>query len=73
MDKINKSLVLVFLDEGGKAKNITIKEPKDNVNINEIKNFADIITTKKLVEGKVGHLKTLQGAYMVTRETRAVE
>lgn len=73
MEKVNKSLVLVFLDEGGKSKNITIKEPKDNVNINEIKNFAGIVTSKKLVEGKVGYLKTLQGAYMVTRETRAVE
>lgn len=73
MEKTNKSLVLVFLDEGGKTKNITIKEPKENVNINEVKNFADIITNKKLVEGKVGHLKTLQGAFMVTRETRAVE
>lgn len=73
MDKVNKSLVLVFLDEGGKSKNITIKEPIEQVNINEIKNFADIVTNKKLVEGKVGYLKTLQGAYMVTRETRAID
>ena len=49
MEKVNKSLVLVFLDEGGKTKNITIKEPKDQVNINEIKNFAKIVTDKKLV------------------------
>lgn len=73
MEKTNRSLVLVFLDEGGKTKNITIKEPKEHVNIEEIKNFANIITTKKLVEGKVGFLKTLQGAFMVRRETRAIE
>lgn len=71
--KTNRSLVMSFLDEGGKTKSITIRNPIENVTIDDIKNFANIITSNKLVLGKIGFLKTLQGAYFVTRTVRALD
>lgn len=71
--KQNRSLVLSFLDEGGKSKSITIREPIESVSPDDIKNVANIITQNKLVLGKIGFLKTLQGAYFVTRTIRTVE
>lgn len=71
--KENKSLVMVFLDEGGKQKSITIRETIESVTIDDIRAFANNITQNKLVFGKVGHLKTLQGAFFVTRRIRTVE
>lgn len=71
--KTNKSLVMVFLDEGGKTKSITIREPIENVGIEDVKVVANNITQNKLIFGKVGHLKTLQGAYFVRREVRTLD
>lgn len=71
--KTNRSLVMSFLDEGGKTKSITIRNPLENVTIDDIKYFANIITSNKLVLGKIGFLKTLQGAYFVTRTVRALD
>lgn len=71
--KTNRSLVMSFLDEGGKTKSITIRNPLENVTIDDIKAFANIITSNKLVLGKIGFLKTLQGAYFVTRTIRALD
>lgn len=71
--KTNRSLVMVFLDEGGKQKSITIREPIESVTLDDIKVVANNIINNKLVFGKVGHLKTLQGAFFVTRQVRTVE
>lgn len=71
--KENRSLVMVFLDEGGKQKSITIRNPIENVGLDDIKVVANNIITNKLVFGKIGHLKTLQGAFFVTRRIRTVE
>ena len=65
--KQQKNLVLSFSDEGGNKKNITIQSPKDNVRREAAQAVADTITSKNLVLGKVGHLKTYNGAYLVTR------
>lgn len=71
--KTNRSLVMAFLDEGGKTKSITIRNPIENVGLEDIKNVANIIINNKLVKGKIGFLKTLQGAYFVTRTVRALD
>lgn len=62
-----KNLVLSFTDEGGNKKNITFQSPKDGIERDEAQAVADTITSKNLVLGKVGHLKTYNGAYLVTR------
>lgn len=71
--KENRSLVMVFLDEGGKQKSITIRNPIENVGLDDIKVVANNIINNKLVFGKIGHLKSLQGAFFVTRRIRTVE
>lgn len=62
-----KNLVLSFSDEGGNKKNITITSPRDGVKRTAAEAVAGTITTNNLVLGKVGHLKTFNGAYLVTR------
>lgn len=71
--KENKSLVMVFLDEGGKQKSITIRNPIENVGLDDIRVVSNNIINNKLVFGKIGHLKTLQGAFFVTRRISTVE
>lgn len=72
MRKETKSLVMVFMDEGGKQKSITIREPQDGVVEAEVKRVADNITQNKLVYGKLGLLKTFQGAFLVTRRQESL-
>lgn len=73
MTKENKSLVIVFLDEGGKQKSITIRDPQDGITTTDIKRVADNIINNKLIIGKLGFLKTLQGAFLVTRKQEAIQ
>lgn len=65
--KVLKNLVLSFSDEGGNKKNITITSPSVTVRREKAQAVADAITSKNLVLGKVGHLKTFNGAFIVTR------
>ena len=65
--KVFKNLVLSFTDEGGNKKNITFQSPRDGLRREIAQAVADTITSKNLVLGKVGHLKTYNGAFMVTR------
>lgn len=67
-----RNLVLSFTDEGGNKKNITIPSPKDSVNRSDAQGVADIITTKGLINGKEGVLKTFNGAFMVIRTERVL-
>lgn len=72
MTKESRSLVMVFMDEGGKQKSITIRDPQDGVVEAEVKRVADNITQNKLVYGKLGLLKTFQGAFIVTRKQESL-
>lgn len=65
--KETKNLVLSFSDEGGNKRNITFTNPRDGLNRDIAQSVANTITTNNLVLGKVGHLKTYNGAYLVTR------
>lgn len=73
MRKETKSLVMVFMDEGGKQKSITIREPQDGIVETDVKRVADNITQNKLVYGKLGLLKTYQGAFLVTRKQETLQ
>ena len=73
MRKETKSLVMVFMDEGGKQKSITIREPQDGIVEADVKRVADNITQNKLVYGKLGLLKTFQGAFIVTRRQESLQ
>lgn len=73
MDKNTRTLRMNFFDEGGKPWTLTISNPKDNVAISEVKNVSDNIINNKLVEGKVGFVKTFNGAVIVTREEKPIE
>lgn len=73
MRKETRSLVMVFMDEGGKQKSITIREPQDGIVESDVKRVADNITQNKLVYGKLGLLKTYQGAFLVTRRQETLQ
>lgn len=73
MDKTTKTLYISFNDEGGNKKNIAVRSPMDAITPSMVKSVADVIINNNLVMGEIGHLKTYNGAYVVTRATRAVE
>lgn len=72
MRKENQSLVMVFLDEGGKQYTITIRDPQDGVVLTDVQRIADNIINNKLIIGKLGFLKSLQGAFLVTRRQESL-
>ena len=62
-----KNLVLSFTDEGGNKRNITIQNPADNAQRADAEVVGNLITSKSLIWGKAGHLKTYNGAFIITR------
>ena len=73
MVKDMKSLRMSFVDEGGKPWTLTISNPMENLSPDDIKLVSDNIINNKLVEGKVGFVKTFNGAVLVTRTERPIE
>lgn len=73
MVKDIKSLRMSFVDEGGKPWTLTISNPMENLSPDDIKVVSDNIINNKLVEGKVGFVKTFNGAVLVTRTERPIE
>ncbi|WP_156700300.1 DUF2922 family protein [Peptoniphilus gorbachii] len=65
--KQTKTLKMSFADEGGNPWNLTILNPKEGITSVEAKAVGDIITNNNLVNGKVGHVKSFNGALLVTR------
>ena len=65
--KQTKTLKMSFADEGGNPWNLTILNPKEGITSVEAKAVGDIITNNNLVNGKVGHVKSFNGAVLVTR------
>lgn len=70
--KQTKNLCMSFSDEGGNNKTLTIMAPKNGITIDEVKPVANLITNNNIILGKVGHLKTFNGAYIVTRVTEEI-
>lgn len=70
--KQTKNLCMSFSDEGGNNKTITIMAPKNGITIAEVEPVADLIKNNNIILGKVGHLKTFNGAYIVTRVTEEI-
>lgn len=70
--KQTKNLCMSFSDEGGNNKTLTIMAPRNGITIEEVKSVANLITNNNIILGKVGHLKTFNGAYLVTRTTEEI-
>lgn len=73
MNKETRTLYLSFNDNAGNKKNIAIRNPLQNISIAKVKEVADTIINNELVLGELGFLKVFNGAYIVTRQTQAVE
>ena len=70
--KQTRNLCMSFSDEGGNNKTLTIMAPRNGVTIEDVRPVANLITTNNIILGKVGHLKTFNGAYIVTRTTEEI-
>lgn len=70
--KNTRTLRLSFVDEGGKPWTLTISNPIENVGIDDVKAVSNNITSNQLVQGKVGFVKTFNGAAIVERRERPV-
>ena len=70
--KESKTLRMNFVDEGGNPWSLNILNPKDNLKRETAQSVADTITNNNLVNGKVGQVKTYNGATMITRNEQAL-
>ena len=71
--KETRTLRMSFVDEGGKPWTLTISNPNENVGIEDVKAVSNNITSNKLVQGKVGFVKTFNGATIVTRKEAPIQ
>ena len=65
--KVSKTLRMSFVDEGGNPWSLNILNPKNGLKRETAQTVANIITTNSLVNGKIGQVKTYNGATMITR------
>ncbi len=70
--KETRTLRMSFFDEGGKPWTLTISNPNENVAIEDVKAVSNNITSNQLVKGKVGFVKTFNGAAIVIRKETAL-
>lgn len=68
-----KSLVLSFVNVGGKKTSITVNNIKDAVAAAEANTLMDTIIAQNVFETKDGDLVSKGGAYMVDREKTEIE
>ena len=71
--KTTRTLRMSFVDEGGKPWTLTISNPNENVGIDDVKAVSNNITSNRLVKGKVGFVKTFNGAAIVTRKEAPIQ
>lgn len=71
--KETRTLRMSFFDEGGKPWTLTISNPMESVGMEDVKAVSNNITSNKLVKGKVGFVKTFNGAAIVTRKEAPVQ
>ncbi|WP_148465301.1 DUF2922 domain-containing protein [Peptoniphilus harei] len=71
--KETRTLRMSFVDEGGKPWTLTISNPMENVGIDDVKAVSSNITSNQLVKGKVGFVKTFNGATIVTRKEAPIQ
>lgn len=65
--KESKTLRMSFVDEGGNPWSLNILNPKAGINRGMAQSVADTITNNHLVNGKMGQVKTYNGATIITR------
>ena len=70
--KESKTLRMSFVDEGGNPWSLNILNPRDGLKREAAQSVADTITTNSLVNGKMGHIKTFNGASIITRTEGAL-
>ena len=70
--KESKTLRMSFVDEGGNPWSLNILNPKDGLKRETAQSVADTITTNNLVNGKMGQVKTYNGATIITRNEQAL-
>ncbi|MBM7869858.1 hypothetical protein JOC70_001328 [Clostridium pascui] len=68
-----KSLVLSFVNVGGKKTSITVNNIKDAVTPAEANTLMDTIVAQNVFETKDGDLVSKSGAYVVDREKTEIE
>ena len=65
--KDSKTLRMSFIEFVGNPLSLNILNPKDGLKREAAQSVADTITNNNLVNGKVGQVKTYNGATIITR------
>lgn len=70
--KETKSLRISFTDEGGKPWTFSISNPQEGVVEADVLRVSDNIINNQLVSGKLGYVKTYNGAVLITKSEEAL-
>lgn len=73
MNKETKSLRISFTDEGGKPWTLSISNPQEGIVGTDVKRVSDNIIDNQLVSGKLGYVKSYNGAVIVTKSEEAIK
>lgn len=72
MAKETKTLRISFTDEGGKPWTFSISNPQEGVVESDVLRVSDNIIKNQLVSGKLGYVKTYNGAVLITKSEEAL-
>lgn len=74
MDKVSKSLYLVFLDTAGKTKTLTLNNPKEDLGYETVVDvMQDVIDDDTILTASGAHLASIKECYYRTVTTDYLE
>lgn len=66
---MTKTLEMVFRSEGGKEVTLSIADPKEDLNLAEVKTVMEDIIAKKVFESSTGDLSQIVEARISSKDT----
>ncbi|OAA86929.1 DUF2922 domain-containing protein [Clostridium ljungdahlii] len=70
---MSKSLVMSFLNEGGKKTSIKVENVKEGITDLEVKNAMTAIIAKNVFTSKSGDLKSIDAAHILDSSTTELQ
>ncbi|WP_315119194.1 DUF2922 domain-containing protein [uncultured Clostridium sp.] len=68
-----RSLVMTFVNIGGKKSNITLNNVKEDLTAEEVNKAMDVVIDKNVFQSKDGDLVSKDSAKIVDRTTREID
>jgi len=70
MVETEKTLAMIFRNQGGNTVRITVDDVKDGITGTEVKNAMNAIITMNIFDSRGGDLVSVEGAEIITRSVQ---